>query len=248
MKYMGSKARHAKEILDAIFSEADRVSAGRTSWVEPFVGGANMIDKVPKALKRYGNDINPYLVRLFQAVQKGWEPNDFYSEEMYQVAKNIAKITPSPSSLNEAAEIGFIAIGCSYSGKWFGGYARGNANNGTPRNYSLESKKNLLQQDIEGVVFTSGDYKLMTIPPKSIVYCDPPYAGTTKYKNEFDHPAFWEWCKAQSDNGHLVFVSEYKAPEGWKCIWEKKVNNSLTKETGSKQGVERLFTRIHEEP
>ena len=42
MKYMGSKARHAKELLPIIL-------ANRTEgqwYVEPFVGGANMIAKV----------------------------------------------------------------------------------------------------------------------------------------------------------------------------------------------------------
>ena len=42
MKYMGSKARHAKELLPIILK--DRKEG---QWyVEPFVGGCNMIDKV----------------------------------------------------------------------------------------------------------------------------------------------------------------------------------------------------------
>ena len=237
MKYMGSKARHAKEILNVIFSEVNRVSAGRTSWVEPFVGGANMIDKVPKGLRRYGNDINSDLIALFQGVQDGsYIPPDEVLEQEYKEARH-GDVRP--------AHRAFVGIGCSYSGKWFGGYARGNTNNGDPRNYCLESKKNLLAQDIEGVVFTSGDYQKMEIPPNSIIYCDPPYVGTTKYKDDFDHESFWRWCKEQNQKGHLVFVSEYTAPPDWKCIWEKQVNNSLTKETGSKRGTEKLFSPSH---
>lgn len=239
---MGSKARHAKEILNVIFSESNRISAGRSSWVEPFVGGANMIDKVPKTNRRYGNDINPFLVSLFQCVQRGYVPSHDFTEKDYEIAKSDAK-KGSNYDAYTMAKIGFLGIGCSYSGKWFGGWARGNANNGNPRNYCLESKKNLLAQDIEGVVFTSGDYQKMYIPPLSIIYCDPPYAGTTKYKDNFDHKAFWEWCDKKSDEGHLVFVSEYSAPEGWVCVWEKTVNNSLTKETGSKKGIEKLFRK-----
>ena len=41
MKYMGSKNRVAKEILPIMLKER-----GQRTWVEPFVGGANMIDKV----------------------------------------------------------------------------------------------------------------------------------------------------------------------------------------------------------
>ena len=43
MKYMGSKARHAKELLPIILKD----HTPDMWYVEPFVGGANMIDKVP---------------------------------------------------------------------------------------------------------------------------------------------------------------------------------------------------------
>ena len=68
MKYMGSKARHAKELLPIIL-------AGRTEgqwYVEPFVGGANMIDKVDG--NRIGADINEYLIEFLSALQKGCVP------------------------------------------------------------------------------------------------------------------------------------------------------------------------------
>ena len=38
MKYMGSKARHGKEILDAIMEHLPYPNS-RYNWVEPFVGG-----------------------------------------------------------------------------------------------------------------------------------------------------------------------------------------------------------------
>lgn len=41
MKYMGSKNRLAKEIMPIMLKER-----GQRTWVEPFVGGGNMIDKV----------------------------------------------------------------------------------------------------------------------------------------------------------------------------------------------------------
>lgn len=45
----------------------------------------------------------------------------------------------------------------------------------------------------------------------------------------------------QSKRGHNVFVSEYNAPDDFECIWVKEVNNSLTKDTGGKKGIEKLF-------
>ena len=244
MKYMGSKAKYAKQLLVAM-SENCNLSEYE-NWVEPFVGGANMIAEVANMV-RWGNDINPYIIEMFKAIQNGWVPSDKYSEEDYRLAKENAKLTWKTSSPDlMIAEIGFIGIGCSYSGKWFGGYARGNDNNGKPRNYAKESKDNLLKQKpfIQDVVFGCQHYKNMYIPKtKSIIYCDPPYAMTTKYKEQFESDKFWDWCNEMVQKGHKVFVSEYQAPEGWKCIWEKVVNSSLTKETGSKQATERLFTK-----
>lgn len=251
MKYMGSKAKYAEEILDAIENEVHSRIYNYHNYVEPFVGGANVIDKTGKynalrSMTRIGNDINPYIIEMFRAVQKGWKPSDKYTEEDYKMAKENAKCTwktASPDLL--VAEIGFIGIGCSYAGKWFGGYARGNDNKGNPRNYALESKKNLLKQseNLIDIVFTNEEYWNLDFARPSIIYCDPPYEGTTKYKDNFNHERFWMWCDAQRDKGHKVFVSEYKAPEGWRCIWEKSVNSSLTKETGSKKATERLFTK-----
>lgn len=251
MKYMGSKAKYAEEILDAIENEVHSRIYNYHNYVEPFVGGANVIDKTEKynalrSMTRIGNDINPYIIEMFRAVQKGWEPSDRYTEEDYKMAKENAKETWKTASPDlMIAEIGFIGIGCSYAGKWFGGYARGNDNKGNPRNYALESKKNLLKQaqNLKDIVFTNEQYYELDFARPSIIYCDPPYEGTTKYKDNFNHERFWMWCDAQRDKGHKVFVSEYQAPEGWRCIWEKVVNSSLTKETGSKKAVERLFTK-----
>jgi DNA adenine methylase len=245
MKYMGSKARHAKEIIKAMETELGGTlwnwGGGDKDYIEPFVGGANMIDKIPNVFRtKKGNDINVHLIEMFKAVQGGWLPPDTVSEQEYKQLMSKSDIYCTGI---ESALIGFVGIGCSYSGKWFGGYARGNANNGSPRNYCLESKKNLLNQDIKNVVFSHGNYYDMVLLDQSLIYCDPPYAETTKYKDYFDHNRFWDWCNKMVEDGHKVFVSEYNAPEGWRCIWQKEVNNSLTKETGSKQGVEKLFTK-----
>ena len=49
---MGSKARIAKHILPIMLDEAEK--KGITKWVEPFVGGGGMIDKVPSTLNVLG--------------------------------------------------------------------------------------------------------------------------------------------------------------------------------------------------
>jgi DNA adenine methylase len=59
---MGSKNLIAKEILPIMLNER-----GSRTWVEPFVGGGNMIDKVKG--NRIGADINPYLIDALLAIR-----------------------------------------------------------------------------------------------------------------------------------------------------------------------------------
>lgn len=52
-------------------------------------------------------------------------------------------------------------------------------------------------------------YDEIEIPDNSVIYCDPPYAGTKKYKNgRFDSAAFWRWAEEMPER-NTVFVSEY---------------------------------------
>ena len=63
MKYMGSKARFAKEIIPILLK--DRKEG---QWfVDLFCGGCNLLDKVGG--KRIGNDKNKYLIALWQGLQ-----------------------------------------------------------------------------------------------------------------------------------------------------------------------------------
>ena len=229
---MGSKNRHAKELLPIILK-----NRRDDQWyVEPFVGGFNMIDKVPGL--RLANDSHYYLIELFRAIQNGWVPPDNLSEKEYKDIKDNQE-SYSPYL------VGFVGFGCSFSGKWFGGYARGLSSNGQPRNYCLESKTNILKQNskIRGIVIENKNYLELEIPNNSIIYCDPPYQNTTKYSSTFNHEIFWDWVRDKSKEGHQVFVSEYSAPEDFKCIWEKEVISALDVNSRSKKNVEKLFSQ-----
>jgi DNA adenine methylase len=236
MKYMGSKARHAKELLPIILKD----HTPDMWYVEPFVGGANMIDKVSPVIapKRLGCDVHEYLIALWQAVSKGWEAPDNLSEDQYN---NIRKNKQDyPAEL-----VGYVGFALSYSGKWFGGWCRDGAGK---RDYVTESFKNAAKQfpALLGVHFQNKSVFDIDFSRcgKATIYCDPPYAGTTKYKDSFDHERFYQWCRDRHYEGHKVFISEYNMPDDFICIWSKEVNNSLTKDTGSKKGVEKLFTLL----
>lgn len=246
MKYMGSKARHAKELLPIILKD----HTPDMWYVEPFVGGANMIDKVDPLIapKRLGCDVHEYLIALWQSVSKGWLPNQIITEDVYSNVR-------SNKDQNKALT-GYVGFAMSFGGKWFGGYRRDiagtkedpklkefNENEQSRKSYEslVKQQKNLLGVHFQNKSVFDIDF---TRCGKATIYCDPPYAGTTKYKDDFDHERFYQWCRDRHNEGHKVFVSEYNMPDDFICVWSKEVNNSLTKDTGSKKGVEKLFTLI----
>lgn len=232
MRYMGSKGRHAKDIVPHLLMGHDQSKM----YVEPFCGGGNLLSEVPVKFK-WGNDTAQFAVALLKAISEGYVPPTVVSESLYKEVKANEKDF-------DPALVGFLAYSCSYAGKFWGGYARGDTSKGVPRNFAEEQVKALLKQakGLRGCKFTTFSYSDMIIEDGSTVYCDPPYVGTTGYSTStnFDHEVFWEWAKSLSKRCR-VFVSEYSAPTWTECVWEKVVTNSLTKNTGDKVGTERLF-------
>lgn len=235
MKYVGSKSRIAKYILPIMLKH----KTSKMTWVEPFVGGANIIDKVKG--KRIGADINPYLIKALILIRDHPETiPEIITENDYQKVKNELKVD---------GLTGFIGFAMSFGGKWFGGYRRDVAGTrGCIENMKTQtrrSKQNAIKQskNLQNVKFVNKDYQDLQLPPNSFIYCDPPYEGTTKYKDDFDHKAFWQWCRNKANEGHTVFISEYNAPIDFKCVWQKEIVSSLTKNTGSKKGIEKLFIK-----
>jgi len=229
MKYMGSKNRIAKEILPIMLEHR---TEGMT-WYEPMVGGGNMIDKVEG--KRIGADVNPHLVDALIVIR------DCISD----LPKNNKDFTEADyKELRKSDDYkykGYAGFAFSYSGKWLGGWRRDGKGE---RDYVREAYRNAVNQSpkLQGVRFVETSYQDLEIKPNSIIYCDPPYEGTTKYKDAFNHAEFWQWCRDKANEGHKVFISEYNAPNDFKCLWQKEIVSSLTKQTGSKTGVEKLFT------
>ena len=234
MKYMGSKARFTKDILPIILK--DRLP--EQWYVEPFAGGMNMIAEVDG--NRIANDIHTELIEMWKVlVYNNWMPY-FITREEYNKFKANKKDYPPYL-------IGWVGFNCSYSGKYFGGYAGiVKTKIGTERNYQEEALKNVKKQipKLKGVVFTNKKYTELEIPYNSIIYCDPPYQNTTKYSNEFNHNLFWNWVREKSKQGHKVYVSEYNAPDDFVCVWQKEAKSSLSANGvigGNKISVERLF-------
>ena len=225
MQYLGGKSKIRKQI--ASFLESIRKKD--QPYLEPFVGGGWILQEMSG--ERYASDGNVALITMYQALNNGWEPPDFVSEDDYKEAM-LNRDMSNPITA-------FCGFGCSFGGKWFGGYARSEGKNC----YAATSKRSLMKQlpMIRDVHFTSGDYRQRT-PKGMLVYCDPPYTDTTSYGafDGFDSDGFWQTMRVWSSNNTVV-ISEYKAPDDFICMLEIGSRMGLTAGGERPIRTEKLF-------
>jgi len=230
---MGSKARIAKKIAPILNSVIEKYQID--TYIEPFVGGANIIEHI-ECKHKYGIDINSYLIYFWKAIQSGWNPFSFeMTRESYEKIRDNKDDYPPEV-------VALAGLCATYNAKWFGGYAGiVNTKIGTQRNYYDEAVRNVLAQreKILDVKFSCRDYKTITKAEGALIYCDPPYQNTTGYKDDFNHDEFWDWIKLVSKNNY-VFVSEYSAPNEFQCIFQSELTTTLDKSSRS-QSTEKMF-------
>lgn len=234
MKYMGSKQRLSKELTPILQNIIDKNNI--QTYIEPFVGGANIIDKIKCSIK-IGSDYNEYLISLWQELQKGYKiPIEMTKKEYDNIKNNKEKF---PKHL-----VAIAGIVATYNAKWFGGYAKiTETKTGVIRNYYDESKRNIEKQisNLTDVKFYHREYKYYNNNNTSgvLIYCDPPYEGRTGYGNDFNHTEYWNWIRRLLKN-NIVICSEYNAPNDFKYIYEKGLTTTMDN-ASRKNDVERLF-------
>ena len=214
MRYMGSKNRLAKELIPIIQSYITEDTKG---YLEPFVGGANVIDKI-KCNNKIGCDIHKQLIALLNKAKDNIDDiPDIILEETYKEVKN-------NKESYEDWYVGLVGFCASFGAKYFGGYARDNKNDSSGK-WSQGAIRNLKKQAplLKDIEFKCCNF--LDLPKDKIkgyvIYCDIPYRGTTKYKtNSFPYEKFYEWAIEMAKN-NTVLISEYNMPSNFKCIWEK---------------------------
>ena len=245
MKYMGSKSRIAKHIVPIIQKYIDDNNI--KYYIEPFVGGANIIDKI-KCENKIDTDKNEYLIALLNRAKDGLPLYEEVSKELYNKARTA--FNNGDTSSFEDWEVGNIGFLASYNGRWFdGGYAKPGyektKNGQRYRDYYQESKNNLLQQasNLKDCIFKVSDYRWLnkTNIKNTLIYCDPPYANTKQYANaiSFDYEEFWNNIRGWSGD-NIVIVSELNAPADFESIWEQEVSRSI-KVADKSKATEKLF-------
>lgn len=225
MQYLGGKSKIRKQV--ARFLES--VREGR-DYLEPFVGGGWVLQEMSG--RRTASDGNTALIAMYQALQHGWIPPDYVSEDEWRHYRKMDCVVADPM-------MAFARFGCGFGGDWNGGYARSKGKTC----YAATSKRSLLKQlpMIQDVEFVACDYTDHR-PSDMLIYCDPPYANTTSYGafNGFDHNEFWKTMREWSVNNTVV-VSEYSAPDDFICVAEFESRMGLTNNGTRPVRTEKLF-------
>lgn len=248
MQYVGSKGRLSKELAPIIQSYITPETKG---YLEPFVGGANMIDKI-KHHNKIGYDIHEELIELLKYSQKNELP-ETVSEDVY----NLVRLNKNDYDKWYVGLVGFCG---SFGAKYFGGFARRYNNDGSlfdvPKQAINSLRKQSKKDGWSDIVFKNKSFVEVDDVENHVIYCDIPYRNTTKYATEiFPYDKFYDWCVKMSQS-NTILVSEYWMPDSsydngkysnlFQCVWEKEHITSLGSGVNNYKGddnkkIEKLF-------
>lgn len=226
MKYMGGKNKISKYIAEFIKNLVNKDMVD--GYLEPFCGSLAITVHMTDYKKVIASDNHPDLIKLWKSVQQNkFRPPKTLTEDKWNKIKNYK----SPSALKA-----FVGFGCSFGGKFFGGYAQ-KYTNGKKEDFlkAATNSINKIKLKITDVKFYKKDYKKWN-PRNMLIYCDPPYMKinfpvnyriTTKKYTEFDNKEFWNVMRKWSKT-NLVFISEQHAPADFISIWSKKKYRSIS--------------------
>ena len=227
MRYLGGKTKIAKDICKVLFEHYNErldgfidLCCGSAKISETFIKMYS--DKLPNDFTYFAYDINPYLISLLREVALG--------TFQYPVSHSISKddyyrVLSDEHIDDDPALSAFIGFGLSFGGKWKGGPVPLDGK----RDYIGETSRTLQKQEpyFRKIIFEVMDYNDLYCTNK-LIYVDPPYENTTKYKYNlgFNHDDFWEKIRKLSKN-NVVLVSEYNAPDDFNAVWMKTIRTDL---------------------
>ena len=234
MQYVGSKNRLSKELAPIIQSY---ITDETVAYIEPFVGGANMIDKI-KHHNKIGSDLHKELIELLKYTRDNYKdlPDTFSEEEYTRVKAN--------RDMFEPWYVGLVGFCGAFGSNYMGSFARRSNGDDVP----AQAIRNLVKQapNLQGITFECKSF--LEYNPNyynnCVFYLDPPYRGTFGYSTgKFPHDEFDKWTIELAKN-NTVLISEYNMPEDkFECIWSKDVKVGISGQGNikNKKRVEKLF-------
>lgn len=140
MVYMGAKSKYAKHIVPILQKCIDENNV--TTYIEPFCGGCNIIDKI-KCENKFAYDRSDTLIALLSLAAEDFDKvMKDGNRELWDKGKAYVKDGKMPEDMT-LAEIGAMEFFASYCN---GGFPRGYAKNTDTRNYYKEAYRNLEKQ------------------------------------------------------------------------------------------------------
>jgi len=221
--FLGGKKRIGKDIAQYIYNISNTVE-NETNFVikgycEPFSGMMGVYQHIPELFKEHkpklkykGGDRNPYIIKLWKGLQKGFNPPIKCTKKEYYDLKE---------KKDETLKGIFLGFAASIRGVFRSTYLERNI-----ESQAIECKK--IAKKLKDVKLYTGDYTIFSDLKNYIIYCDPPYKGSVSpysigeiYNTKFDYNKFVEWCEKMSEN-NIIFVSEYTKPSpDFKVVWSK---------------------------
>ena len=184
MRYMGSKNKISKYIVPIIQSY---INSNIKGYIEPFIGGCNVIDKI-QCNNKIGCDIHEELIELLKYVANlNNSIPDMISEEEYNNVKNNKENYPK-------WYVGLVGFCSTFGAKYFGGYARSKKDKfDGEKSYLALKNLNKQRDNLINIKFECCDFRDIKDISDYVIYCDPPYRNTTKYKTEtFPYEEFYD--------------------------------------------------------
>jgi DNA adenine methylase len=229
--YQGGKAKIGKQIANFIKMVEDIVE-WKGEYMEPFCGLLGVgIHFASDGRQVLANDLNKDLILILKAIKQGWNPPRACSKKKYEKFRD---------SNTHSAVRGFYGFACAYSGIFYAGYRIKSGE----RNFFNTFRSSLINMRpaLHNIKFTSKSYDKLQ-PKGMTIYCDPPYVDNnfgTEHFDSFDFDHFWQTMRKWSKD-NLVFISEYRAPDDFTCVWRKNMKSGFNGDEKRKKRVEKLF-------
>ncbi len=202
--YLGGKTAMISELLEHI--------PPHTRYVEAFGGSAELLLRKPRSKQEVYNDVNGYLVNLFIQVRDNlqqlqerlyWLP---FSRELYEQWSRDFRNNVAPSDPVEQAARFYYVLCCQFAGRMYGGWSIGRTS------WSLRRVDKLKQihERLQGVAVECNDYRKVLETwddPETFIFLDPPYLGTTGYRQGFTQRDHLELRKSlEGLQGHWLLT------------------------------------------
>ena len=232
MAYVGGKSKNANHIINLLNNK----KYDGMNYIEPFVGYAHILRRVINKKSYTASDANGLVYSLLKGIQDKTTKYPSITKRQYYILKE---------QQNESFKRAIAAFCYSYNGKEFGGYTVRSAD-GSRSDYPSERKRyyDSLRDNptFMRTKLLHRDYKKIKQPKGKLIYCDPPYQGTTGYgESSFNHDAFWDVMRRWSKS-NIVFISEYNAPRDFKVVAKDFKRSSLSGVGARSVRVEKVFS------